>query len=370
MQFIDLKRQYERLQPAIDSRIRDVLDHGSFILGPEVREFEQSTADFCGVAHALGVANGTDALQLALMAAEVGPGDAVFTSAFSFFASAEVISLVGATPVFVDIDESTYNLCPSALADRIGEVAAAGKLRPRAIIAVDLFGLPADYSRIATLADDRNLLLVEDAAQSFGASLDGRRAGSFGAIAATSFFPAKPLGCFGDGGAVFTDDDSLAERIRSLRVHGKGRDKYDNVRIGMNSRLDTLQAAILLAKLDALPGELAARQRLADNYTERLQNRFHVPETAANATSAWAQYTIRPKHESREDSLARLKAGGIPSAIYYAKPLHLQAAFANLGYREGDCPVAEACAKSVFSLPFHPYLEADEVDRVVAALLG
>jgi len=370
MQFIDLKRQLERLRPEIESRINDVLEHGRFILGPEVQELEQALASYCDVSHAIGVANGTDALLLTLMAENIGPGDAVFTSAFSFFASAEVISLVGATPVFVDIDERSYNICPSALGDRIDAVTKTGELRPRGIIAVDLFGLPADYQRITAIADEHDLLLIEDAAQSFGATLGDRKSCSFGAMAATSFFPAKPLGCFGDGGAVFTNDDLLAEKIRSLRVHGKGKDKYDNIRIGMNSRLDTLQAAILLAKLEEFPVELEARQRWADEYSERLEEKFITPEVPSHVHSVWAQYTVRPRSGRRDSYLQKLADNGVPSAIYYGKPLHLQSAYSDLGGREGDCPVAERCAKSVFSLPMHPYLTMEEADRVITALLS
>jgi dTDP-4-amino-4,6-dideoxygalactose transaminase len=369
MQFIDLKRQFEHLRPAIEARINGVLEHGRFILGPEVQELEQALADYCGVRHAIGVGNGTDALQLALMAAEIGPGDAVFTSAFSFFASAEVISLVGATPVFVDIDKHSYNICPAALKKSIENVARDGALAPRAIIAVDLFGQPADYAGIAAIADEHGLVLIEDAAQSFGASLGDQRSCSFGTMAATSFFPAKPLGCFGDGGAVFTSDDELADKIRSLRVHGKGRDKYDNVRIGVNSRLDTMQAAILLAKFAELPAELEARQRWADAYSTRLADDFFIPVVSPGARSAWAQYTIRPRTGGRETYLQRLADSGVPSAIYYGKALHMQPAFSYLGGREGQFPVAEHCAASVFSLPMHPYLRPEEVDAVANALL-
>ena len=370
MQFIDLKRQFDHLRPAIEGRIKDVLEHGKFILGPEVQELEQALADYCGVKHAIGVGNGTDALQLALMAADIGPGDAVFTSAFSFFASAEVISLVGATPVFVDIDEQSYNICPDELAKGIKAVASKKELTPRAIIAVDLFGLPADYTRITPLAEEYGLVLIEDAAQSFGGALGDKRCCSFGTMAATSFFPAKPLGCFGDGGAVFTDDDELAEKIRSLRVHGKGKDKYDNIRVGLNSRLDTLQAGILLAKFAELPAELVMRQRCADAYSERLQEMFFTPTLCPSAESAWAQYTIRPRVGRREKYLQRLAEKDLPSAIYYGKPLHLQPAFAALGGRKGQCPVSEHHAESVFSLPMHPYLTMDEVDRVSAVLMS
>ncbi len=368
MQFIDLKRQYEHLQPAIERRINNVLEHGKFILGPEVRELETALAEFCGARHAIGVGNGTDALQLALMAEGVGPGDAVFTSAFSFFASAEVISLVGATPVFVDIEEDTYNICPKALGEAIESVSRAGELRPRGIIAVDLFGLPANYTAIEAVADRFDLVLIEDAAQSFGALCGDRKAGQFGKIAATSFFPAKPLGCYGDGGAVFTDDDELAERIRSLRVHGKGADKYDNVRIGTNSRLDTLQAAILLEKMAVFAGELDARERLANQYSALLGQNFHVPVVPEGYRSAWAQYTVRPRHGTRQSWQEKLASDGIPSAIYYGKPLHLQPAFADLGGKTGQYPVAESCSESVFSLPMHPYMAPEEFDRVVKAL--
>lgn len=368
MQFIDLKRQYEHLQPAIGRRIDDVLEHGKYILGPEVRELEAALADFCGARHAIGVGNGTDALLLALMAEDVGPGDAVFTSAFSFFASAEVISLVGATPVFVDIDAETYNICPAALEEAIDSVTRAGRLRARGIIAVDLFGLPANYAAIETVAEQSNLYLIEDAAQSFGAQCGDRKAGQFGKIAATSFFPAKPLGCYGDGGALFTDDDALADRIRSLRVHGKGTDKYDNVRIGTNSRLDTLQAAILLEKLAVFGGELDERERLANEYSARLSESFFVPVVPETYRSAWAQYTVRPRHGTRQSWQEKLASDGIPSAIYYGKPLHLQPAFAALGGKVGQFPIAESCSESVFSLPMHPYMAPEEFDRVVTAL--
>lgn len=370
MQFIDLKRQLEHLRPAIENRINDVLDHGKFILGPEVQTLEQALAEYCGVRHAIGVGNGTDALVLALMANEVGAGDAVFTSTFSFFASAEAISLVGATPVFVDIDADTYNIDSQALDDRIAAVINEGELRPRAIIAVDLFGLPANYEQIGAIARQYELKVIEDGAQSFGGQQGTLRAGSLGDICTTSFFPAKPLGCFGDGGAVFTNDDLLAERTRSLRVHGKGKNKYDNVRIGMNSRLDTLQAAILLVKLAEFPVELEERRRVADTYSEKLRHEFFVPEVPAGYQSAWAQYTIRPRHGSRDKYLQKLAEKSVPYAIYYVKPLHLQPAFADLGGRDGQCPVAEHCAQSVFSLPMHPYLTAQESDLVMDSLLG
>lgn len=368
MQFIDLQAQYRHLKSRIDQRIQRVLDHGKYILGPEVRELEEKLSDYVGVKHSIGVANGTDALQLALMALDVGPGDAVFTTTFTFFATAEVISLIGAHPVFVDIDAETYNIDPKNLEREIQKVVSEGKFTPKAIISVDLFGLPADYETISGIADKYGLKIIEDAAQGFGGSINGKMAGSFGNIATTSFFPAKPLGCYGDGGAVFTNDDDLAARIISLRVHGKGTDKYDNVRIGLNSRLDTIQAAILLEKLAEFPRELELRQIIADRYRAALHNQFHVPYVPDGYVSSWAQYTIRPMKGSREGYMSRLKEKGIPTAIYYGKNMHEQTAFSSLGYKEGDFPIADKMAKTVFSLPMHPYLGEDEFKEVLTNL--
>lgn len=369
MQFIDLQKQYQHLKSRIDRRIQTVLDHGKYILGPEVKELEEKLSEYVGVKHAIGVANGTDALQLSLMALDVGPGDAVFTTTFTFFATAEVISLVGAHPVFVDIEEQTYNIDPKKLEQAIEKVVKEGKYVPKAIISVDLFGLPADYSSISAISEKYGLKIIEDAAQGFGGSINGKMAGSFGDIATTSFFPAKPLGCYGDGGAVFTNDDELAEKVISLRVHGKGKDKYDNVRIGLNSRLDTLQAAILLEKLAEFPQELILRQAVADRYRAALHNQFHVPHVPEGYASSWAQYTIRPTEGTREDYMSALKVSGIPTAIYYGKNMHEQTAFSDIGHnKQGDFPVAEAMSASVFSLPMHPYLESDELEKILTAI--
>lgn len=368
MQFIDLQKQYQHLKVRIDRRIQTVLDHGKYILGPEVRELEEKLAAYVGIKHAIGVANGTDALQLSLMALDVGPGDAVFTTTFTFFATAEVISLAGAHPVFVDIDAETYNIDPKLLDCAIERVVAEGKYKPKAIIAVDLFGLPANYEAISTIAKKYKLKIIEDAAQGFGGNINGRMAGSFGDIATTSFFPAKPLGCYGDGGAVFTDDDDLAAKIMSLRVHGKGTDKYDNVRIGLNSRLDTIQAAVLLEKLAEFPKELTLRQAIAERYRAALHNRFHVPDVPDGYVSSWAQYTICPMKGTREGYITHLKEAAIPTAIYYGKNMHEQTAFSDLGYTGGDFPVAEKKSREVFSLPMHPYMSNEEFFLIINKL--
>jgi dTDP-4-amino-4,6-dideoxygalactose transaminase len=354
MQFIDLAAQYQYLKTKIDQRIHDVLNHGQYIMGPEVKELEQKLAEYVGVKHVITCANGTDALTLAMMVLEVKEGDAVFCPTFTFFATAEVISYEGATPVFVDSDPDTFNICPQNLEKQIQKIIAEGKLNPRAIIAVDLFGLPANYPAIEKIAEKYGLKLIEDAAQGFGGAINGKRAGSYGDIATTSFFPAKPLGCYGDGGAVFTNNDEYAELLRSYRVHGKGKDKYDNVRIGMNSRLDTIQAAILLEKLEAFPTELEARNCAAQRYTNELRHKYKVPLVPKGYVSSWAQYTLQV--DDRDAVTASYKARGVPTMVYYEKCLHKQTAFAYLGYRAGDFPVAEALALSVLSLPMHPYI--------------
>ncbi|WP_239031296.1 DegT/DnrJ/EryC1/StrS family aminotransferase [Pseudoalteromonas sp. MMG024] len=354
MQFIDLQAQYKHLQDKIDARIRTVLEHGKYIMGPEVQELEQQLAEYVGVKHAITCANGTDALQLTMMAFDIKAGDAVFCPTFTFFATAEVVAFSGATPVFVDSDEATFNICPQDLERQIEKVIAAGQLTPKAIIAVDLFGLPANYPELERIANKFGLKLIEDAAQGFGGEINGQRAGSFGDIATTSFFPAKPLGCYGDGGALFTNDDDLAELLRSYRVHGKGSDKYDNVRIGMNSRLDTIQAAVLLEKLAEFPTELVKRNAAAEKYTAELSTRFNTPHVPAGYLSSWAQYTL--VDENRDAIMAEYKAQGIPTMIYYGTCMHEQTAFKGLGYSHGDFPVAERLARQVFSLPMHPYL--------------
>ena len=357
MQFIDLKAQYQHLKSKIDKRIQTVLEHGHYIMGPEVQEFEEKLAEYVGVKHAITCGNGTDALTLAMMVLDVKPGDAVFCPTFTFFATAEVIAFEGATPVFVDSDESTFNICPIDLEKRIQAVIAEGRLTPKAIIAVDLFGLPANYPELEKIARKYDLKLVEDAAQGFGGAINGQRAGSFGDIATTSFFPAKPLGCYGDGGAVFTNNDEYAELIKSYRVHGKGKDKYDNVRIGMNSRLDTIQAAVLLEKLAEFPTELIARNAAAANYEKSLALTFNTPKVPEGYLSSWAQYTL--VSDDRYAAMAKYKEHGIPTMIYYRTCMHQQSAFKELGHQSGGFPVAEKLAETVFSLPMHGYLNID-----------
>ncbi len=363
MQFIDLAAQYKHLKQRIDKRIQAVLDHGKYIMGPEVQELEEKLADYVGVKHAVTCANGTDALTLSLMVLDVKAGDAVFCPTFTFFATAETIAFAKATPVFVDSNEQTFNICPLDLEKQIQRVITEGKLVPKAIIAVDLFGLPANYPEIERLAEIYNLKLIEDAAQGFGGSINARRVGSFGDLATTSFFPAKPLGCYGDGGAVFTNNDEYAGLLRSYRVHGKGNDKYDNVRIGMNSRLDTIQAAILLEKLVEFPQELINRNKISGQYEKMLGVEFLTPQVPEGYLSSWAQYTLVKKN--REDILARCKVQDVPVMIYYSKCVHQQAAFSNLGYIQGGFPVAEKLSKQVFSLPMSGYLSIEQVNKVI-----
>lgn len=384
VRFIDLQAQYARIGDAIEQRVLHVLRSGQYILGPEVAELESKLARFTGVRHCVSCASGTDALQIALMAQDVGPGDAVFVPTFTFVATAEVVSLLGATPVFVDIDPSSFNLSPEALEKAIQAVRSndaashvlprnATKLRPRGIIPVDLFGQPADYARINAIAAKHGLFVIEDAAQSFGAASAGGRAGGLAPVACASFFPAKPLGCAGDGGALFTDDDAQAELFRSVRVHGQGSDRYENVRLGVTGRLDSVQAAVLLAKLDVFVDELAARERIAARYSRSIAKRglgLITPTIGTGMTSAWAQYSILARDGRHRSACQKsLKSAAIPSMIYYPKPLHLQTVFAALGYRTGDFPAAEDCAARIFSLPMHPYLDASTQDRIVAALV-
>ena len=364
--FIDLQAQRRRLGERIDEAMARVLAHGRFIMGPEVRELEDRLGAFCGAKHAIACASGTDALLLALMAEGIGPGDAVFVPAFSFVATAEMAALAGATPVFVDVLSDTFNMDPKSLDAAIGVAEGLG-LRPRVVIPVDLFGQPADYDRIGAIADKHGLIVVADAAQSFGAALNGRRVGTFGAYTATSFFPTKPLGCYGDGGAVFTEDDEKAEVLRSLRMHGKGSSKYDTVRVGLNSRLDTLQAAILIEKLAILEAEIEARDAVARRYTAALAGILKVPKVIEGVRSVWAQYTIQIDEVDRVR--ARLKAAGVPTAVYYPKPLHQQAAYKDFPVAAGGLAVSERLSQSVLSLPMHPYFDAATQDRIVAALV-
>lgn len=364
--FIDLKSQYQRLEKNIDEAIKRVLDHGEYILGPEVGILEKRLAAFAGSKHGLGCSNGTDALLLALMALEIGGGDAVFTSPFTFFATGEAIAMLGATPIFVDIDADTYNINPELLEKSIIAVKAAGKLRPRAIMSVDIFGLCADYQAIGEISARHNLPVIQDAAQSFGAEFGGKRAPSHGLIGCTSFFPAKPLGCYGDGGAVFTDDDRLNQAMRSIMVHGKGTDKYDNIRIGMNARLDTIQAAILIEKLNVFPEEIEQRQRVAAAYMTHLDGLVKLPVIPSGYKSVWAQFCVRAANFAEIQD--KLKASGIPTARYYPVPLHRQKAFAYLNYGEGSLPVSEQMSKDIFALPMHPYLEEETIKQIAAVI--
>lgn len=384
MKFIDLSRQQQRIRQGLEKRISQVLDHGQYIMGPEVEELETSLAEYVGTAYAISCASGTDALLMALMAYEVGPGDAVITSPFTFFATAEVISLLGATPIFVDIDPETFNLDSNQLKLAIDALNSADpsvyplprtsgseRLRMRGIIPVDLFGVPADYDPIGAIAAEHGLFVIQDAAQSFGSEYRGRKACALADIGCTSFFPAKPLGAYGDGGMCFTDSEDMAERMRSIRIHGQGTDKYENVRIGINGRLDTLQAAILLEKMQIFPEELDLREQAASRYTEGFQANpaLQAPVVPGDRRSAWAQYSLLARSsDHRAELLERMKRASVPSAIYYPKPLHLQQAFAGLGYGRGDFPVSESHADRVFSIPMHPYLSADEQQFIVEVL--
>lgn len=372
MEFRDLKTQYKNLKAEIDERVLSVMERAQFISGPEVKELEKKLAEYVGVKHCITCANGTDALELVLLAWGIGKGDAVFVPTFSFMSTAEVVASVGAFPLFVDIDPDTFNLDPEKLEQAIILAQNEGKYNLRAVIPVDLFGLPADYEAIATIANKYGLKVLEDGAQGFGGAINGKRACSFGDAATTSFFPAKPLGCYGDGGAMFTDDDELALLLRSLTVHGKGTEKYDNVRIGRNSRLDTLQAAILITKLKAFDEyELVAVNRVAAEYTKRLKGIVKTPAIPEGYLSSWAQYTILLENEEQRNGLqAKLKEKGIPSMIYYPRPLHLQTAFAFCGMKEGTCPVAEKTSRCVLSLPMHPYLEDGNVEIVCRTIEG
>jgi len=365
--FIDVAAQRRRLGRAIDDAIARVLAHCQFIHGPEVRALETELAAFCGARHAVACSSGTDALLLVLMAWEIGPGEAVICPAFTFCATAEVVALCGATPVMADVEAETFNLDPASLERAVATAKKLG-LKPRAVIPVDLFGLPADHDAIAAIAAAHDLLVLDDAAQSFGATYRGRKLGALAPATATSFFPAKPLGCYGDGGAILTDDDDLAARLRSLRVHGEGTDKYDAARIGMTARLDTIQAAVLLEKLKIFSDEIVARNAIAQRYASGLAGVAILPRVDNESTSVWAQYTIRLVPGRRDTLAAALKEKGIPTAIYYAKPLHRQAAYSSFPVVDGGLPVSERLAEEVISLPMHAYIEEPVQDRVVAAV--
>jgi dTDP-4-amino-4,6-dideoxygalactose transaminase len=368
--FIDISAQRRRLGPAIDEAVGRVLTHCQFINGPEVSRLEADLAAFSGAKHVVTCASGTDALLMVLMAMDVGRGDAVFCPSFTFCATGEAVALTGATPVFVDVDEATFNIDAASLTRGIATARTLG-LKPRAVIPVDLFGQSADHDAVGAVAEAEGLFVLDDAAQGFGASYKGRRLGTLGLATATSFFPAKPLGCYGDGGAIFTDDAKLAETLRSIRVHGQGSDKYDNVRLGLTARLDTMQAAILIEKLKIFEDEIAARNLVAERYARGLGNVVTIPRLAAGCTSIWAQYTIRlPKGCDRDGFAAALKAQGIPTAIYYVKSMHQQTAYRDFPVAEGGLPASERLSDDVISLPMHAYLDEATQERIIKAVRG
>jgi dTDP-4-amino-4,6-dideoxygalactose transaminase len=364
--FIDLKAQQERIRGPLDAAMARVLAHGQYVMGPEVHELEARLAAFAGTTAAVSCANGTDALVLALLALEIGRGDAVFVPSFTFVATVESVRLVGATPVFVDVDPDTFNLCRTSLAEAIDAVGACANLQPKAVIAVDLFGQPADYRTIDAVTAGACLHVIADAAQSFGAEMGGVRVGRLARITTTSFFPAKPLGCYGDGGAVLTEDAEVAQLVASLRNHGQGRDRYDNVRVGLNSRLDTLQAAILLEKMNIFEEELALRQSVAQRYRAGLAGVARSQELIPGAVSSWAQYTLVV--ENRDRLREHLQACDIPTAVYYPKPNHLQAPYLEAPRAPNGLPATEHLQARVVSLPMHPYLSPDVQDRILAAV--
>jgi dTDP-4-amino-4,6-dideoxygalactose transaminase len=363
--FIDLSAQQEIIRDKIEKRIKDVLTHGRYIMGPEVFELEEKLKSYIGIRHCISCSSGTDALIIPLMAKGIGPGDAVITTSFSYIATAEVIALLGATPIFCDIYPETFNINPNGLDEAYDKAVSEG-LTPKAIISVDLFGLPARYRLIDEFAKSKNLFLLEDGAQGFGGKINERKACTLGDVSSTSFFPAKPLGGYGDGGAIFTNNDELAENMRSIRVHGGGEDKYDNVRLGLNGRLDTLQAAILIEKLAIFDSELIMRNKVAKYFSKNLNPNFALPYVPDNYFSSWAQYSVLLKdEEEREKVIEILNYKKIPSMIYYKIPLHLQKVFRNLNYKKGDLPNSESIANKIISLPMHPYLKRSDQDLII-----
>lgn len=366
MQFIDLGAQRERIRDRLKAAIDKVVDEGRYILGPEVTEFENQLAKYVGVKHVVACANGTDALLLPLLASGIGPGDAVFVPSFTFAATAEVVALAKAEPVFVDIEPDTYNISIESLEAAIAMIKAEGRLKPKAIIPVDLFGIAADYAAIDAIAKRENLLVIEDAAQSIGGSQDGKMCGAYGHVAATSFYPAKPLGCYGDGGAMFTNDDEFAARLRSFAFHGKGETQYDNIHVGLNSRLDTLQAAILIEKLAILEDEMEARARVAKRYADGLGDVVKASRAPSGGRSAWAQYAIETA--DRDGLKKHLQEQGIPSVIYYVKPLHVQVAYSHYPRTPGGLPVSDAVPGTILCLPMHPYLSEADQDRIISTI--
>lgn len=367
--FNDLGAQYKHLKDEIDAGIAKVIEESHFISGPQVEELEQELCRYTGRKYCVATDNGTDALLMPLMAKGFAAGDAVFVPAFTFFASAEVVSLTGATPVFCDSEEDIFNIDPASLERQIEKTVKEGRLKPKAVVAVDLFGHPADFPAIEKICEKYGLFLLEDAAQGFGGEIGGKKACAFGDASATSFFPAKALGCYGDGGAVFTDDEEMFRLMQSIRVHGKGAMKYENVRLGLNARLDTLQAAILLPKLRAFDTENEHRRRAAARYAEKLGGRFKTPVEREEVKSSFGYYTVKAENpEERSAAMAALKAAGVPSMIYYPTPLHLQKVYAPLGYKKGDLPVAEKLCDTVFSLPMHGYITDEEIDFICSVL--
>jgi dTDP-4-amino-4,6-dideoxygalactose transaminase len=366
--FVDLKTQRERLEGRIEAAIAKVLDHGVFIMGPEVKALEVALSAFSGLEYVVTCANGTDALTMPLMAWGIGPGDAVLVPSFTFAATAEAVALLGGTPIFVDVERDTFNISIASLESAIKATIDAGRLRLRALISVDLFGRPAPYPALADVCRRHGLKLIADAAQGFGATLDGHQAGHWADVVATSFFPAKPLGCYGDGGAILTNDAAMARELRSIRVHGQGQDKYDNVRTGLNSRLDTIQAAILLEKLAAFPAEIKARNVIAARYEEALSDCVVTPARPANIVSTWAQYTVLLDEHDRDVLIQTLKEEGVPTAVYYPRPLHSQTAYRGFPIAPLGAPVSEEISRRVLSLPMHPYLDEAVQDRIVAVL--
>ncbi|MYG53590.1 MAG: DegT/DnrJ/EryC1/StrS family aminotransferase [Rhodospirillaceae bacterium] len=366
LEFAGIRAQYAALKDAIAPRIAEVFRHGRFIMGPEIEALEDALCDFCGAGHAVAVSSGTDALVAPLMALGVGPGDAVFVPGFTFTATAEVVLLLGAMPVFVDVDGASFNLDPASLERSIARVRAEGALTPKAVIAVDLFGLPADYEALARIAGAEGLNLIADAAQSFGARRGNRKVGTLAPVTTTSFYPAKPLGCYGDGGAVLTDDPEMAALLRSIRVHGQGSVQYAVERVGLNARLDSFQAAVLLGKLPAFEGEVAARNRLADRYDAGLGAVVQTPARFGCILSSWAQYSILT--DDRDGLRARLGEAGIPTAVYYPEPMHLQPAYRDYGGGEGSLPVSEALCGRIVSLPMHAYMRDETADRIIEAV--
>ncbi len=371
--FIDLKTQYNLNKPDLDQAIAKVLEHGQYIMGPEVFELERQLADYVGVDHCVSCSSGTDALLMPLMAQGIGPGDVVFTTPFTFVATAEVISLLGATPVFVDVDAATFNMDVVHLRQQIEETLKKGELKPKVIMPVDLFGLPAEYTEIKRIAEEYGLWVLEDAAQAFGAEYKGEKTCGLTEVGATSFFPAKPLGCYGDGGAVFTNDAELHEKLVSIRVHGQATtgDKYDNVRLGLTARMDSIQAAVLLQKLKSYDDELIARNRVAEAYRKKLSGILQTPEVPQQSTSVWAQYTVLAESDEHRTQLRqKLNEQGIPTAVYYPIPLHLATAYQYLGYERGDFPVSENLSQRVFSLPMHPFLDDEVVQQIADAVIA